>query len=746
LLLDSTAWERQEAMERRLAAILAADVVGYSRLMAANETGTHARLGATRREVLNPLIAAHNGRIVKLIGDGALVEFPSVIDAVTCAVAMQAGVAERQVGVPDDQRIQFRIGINIGDVIIDEGDIYGDGVNVAARLEPLAEPGGVCVSRTVVEYTKGKLDLHFEPMGEHRLKNIPESIRVYRVVPGSGPQGHSKRRGLAARWMAIGAVAIVVSGLALWLQPWQLLTPPPVRQTDVVSPSRLSVAVLPFDNLSSDKEDEYFADGLTDDLITDLSKISALFVIARNSVFSYKGSAVDTRTIASELGVRYILEGSVRRAGDQLRINAQLIDSETGGHLWAERFDRSPSDIFAVQDDVIRQVVDALDIDLSTSEKERLTRLPTKNLEAYDYFLRAEQVARIGSGPELREALRLYERAMALDGNFAEAFAADARTAAYTMRNNFDHVLPGPVARKRAYEHASKALEINPDAPLPFSVLAVLQVVDARHQEALASAQRAVTLGPSDAEAYAALSLVLTFSGRHADAVAAIETALRLNPNMPTTDRIVAGLALLLNDDPERAIEVLEHARAESPNLDEAHVMLTAAYVAAGRTKDANRAAAEALRLSPNLCIELYRVVLSHFRSSQDLAKILAALKAGGLPEWPHGFSAAPGNRMAAAEVGRLAFGRTWQGRLEGGGPALSQIERDGTLAFRTTNYIATGRAFIAGDTLCEQVEALSLGRPVCGPVYRRSNPSGEDTLPYTYVNATKVFHFATAE
>lgn len=733
-------------MERRLAAILAADVVGYSRLMAADETGTHARLGATRREVLNPLIAAHNGRIVKLIGDGALVEFPSVIDAVTCAVAMQAGVAERQVGVPDDQRIQFRIGINIGDVIIDEGDIYGDGVNVAARLEPLAEPGGVCVSRTVVEYTKGKLDLHFEPMGEHRLKNIPESISVYRVVPGSAPQGHSKRRGPAARWMAIGAVAIVVSALALWLQPWQLFTPPQVRQGDLASPNRLSLAVLPFDNLSADKEDEYFADGLTDDLITDLSKIAALFVIARNSVFSYKGSAVDTRAIASELGVRYILEGSVRRAGDQLRINAQLIDSETGGHLWAERFDRGPSDIFAVQDDVIRQVVDALDIDLSTSEKERLTRLPTKNLEAYDYYLRAEQAARTGFGGQLREALRLYERAMALDGTFAEAFAADARTAAYVMRSNYDDVLPGPVARKRAYEHAGKALEINPEAPLPFAVLAVLQVVDARHQEALASAQRAVALGPSDAEAYAALSLVLTFGGRHADAVAAIETAIRVNPNLPTTDRIVAGLAFLLNDDPEQAIEVLEKARAVSPNVDDVHVILTAAYASAGRTDEANRAAVEAVRLSPNVCIELYRVVLSHFRSSQDLAKVLAALKAGGLPEWPHGFSADPGNRMAAAEVGRLAFGRTWQGRLEGGGPALSQIERDGKLAFRTTNYIATGRAFMAGDTLCEQVEALSLGRPVCGPVYRRRNPSGEDNLPYTYVNATKVFHFSTVE
>jgi len=302
------------------------------------------------------------------------------------------------------------------------------------------------------------------------------------------------------------------------------------------------------------------------------------------------------------------------------------------------------------------------------------------------------------------------------------------------------------VARKRAYEHAGKALEIDSEAPLPFSVLAVLQAVDGHHEEALASAKRAVALGPSEAEAHAALSLVLTFGGRHADAVTAIEAAVQLNPSLPTGDRIVAGLAFLLNDQPERAIEILERARAEAPKVDDIYAMLTAAYTLTGRTDAARGAAAEAVRLSPNLCVELYRLIFSHFNSEQDLAKILDALRAGGLPEWPYGFSADARDRLTAAEIERLAFGRTWQGRIEGGGPALALIKPEGELVFRTTTQLATGRAFVSEDMLCERIESLSLGRPVCGPVYRHRNPADAGGLAYTYVNASKVFHFSPIE
>jgi TolB-like protein/class 3 adenylate cyclase/Flp pilus assembly protein TadD len=722
-----------------MAAILAADVVGYSRLMGADEAGTLTRLKAHRRELIDPTVAACHGRIVKLMGDGALVEFASVVDALRCAVTIQRGMAERNADVSLADRIELRVGINLGDVIVDGDDLYGDGVNVAARLQTLAAPGGICISGTAFDHALHKLDLGFEAIGAQRLKNIAEPVRVYRVLLDPAAAGRVLRAAPAWRKLALAAAAALLLLLALGsatVWHWARPAAPP------------SVAVLPFANLSDDPEQDYFADGLTEDLITDLAKLSGLVVIARNSVLTYKGRPVDVQQVARDLGVRYVVEGSLRRAGGRVRVNAQLIDSETGGHLWADRFDRDAADIFTVQDEVVGRIVDALSVQLSPSEQQRLARLPTTNLEAYDIFLRAEEAARTGFYPQLREAMRLYEKATALDPTFAEAFAADARTAAYVMRSNYDNVLPGPVARKRAYEHASRALELAPDAPLPFAVLAVLQVVDGRHDEASASAERAVALGPSDAEAHAALSYVLTFSGRHAEAVAAVEKAMRLNPSPPISDRIVAGTAFILNDEPERAIEILERARAEAPNVDDTHLYLSAAYARAGRIDAARRAAVETVRLAPNSNVEIFRVILSHFRRAEDLTKILDAMRAGGLPEWPFGFTIPADTHewLAAEEIGRLAFGRTWLGRLEGVGPALAEIDPDGELAFRTASYISTGVAFVSGNRLCERTEGLLLGRPVCGPVFRRADRSAEDDLAYTYANAGKVFHFSPVD
>jgi TolB-like protein/class 3 adenylate cyclase len=416
-----------EGVERKLAAILVADVVGYSRLTAVDEAGTHARLKALRRDFIEPAIAAHHGRIIKLMGDGALVEFASVVDAVRCAALIQRGMAERTAGLAEDERIQFRIGVNLGDVIIEGDDIYGDGVNIATRLEGLAEPGGIVVSGTAFDHAKHKIEAGFRFIGRQQVKNIPEPVRTYEVLldPAAASTVIDEEREQLPRrrWPIAVAVVVLVAtaaGTVGWLRPWEQ----PIAPGGILSsPDKPSIAVLPFENLSADPEEEYFADGLTEDLITDLSKVSGLFVIARNSVLAYKDRAVDIREVARELGVRYVLEGSVRRAGDHVRINAQLNDSDTGGHLWADRFDRDVSDIFAVQDEVIRDIVAALAIQLSASEQQRLARLPTKNLEAYDYYLRAEQAARTGFRPQLREALRLYEKATALDATFAEAFA-----------------------------------------------------------------------------------------------------------------------------------------------------------------------------------------------------------------------------------------------------------------------------------------------------------------------------------
>ncbi|MEY9102869.1 adenylate cyclase [Sinorhizobium fredii] len=717
-------------MERRLAAVLIADVVGYGRLSQADEEGTRARFQADLREVFEPRIAAHHGRLIKTMGDGLLVEFHSVVDAVRCAVEVQRAKSERDVGVAADRRLAFRMGINLGDVIVEGDDIHGEGVIIADRLQTIADPSGVMISGTAFDQAIHKADVGFAYLGEQHLKNIADPVRVYRVLFDAGAAGRvvGTTRKAGARLLILAVAGAVLTAAVAMLVVWQMSMPP----------ERPSVAVLPFANLSGDSEQEYFADGITDDLITDLAKLSGLVVIARNSVFTYKGRPVVVQDIARDLGVRYVVEGSVRRSGDRIHVNAKLIDTATGDHLVAEEFDRSASDVFAVEDEVVRHIVEALGVQPTASEQDQLARPPTANLEAYDYYLRGEQAERTGL---LREALQLYAKATTLDPSFAEA---DARTAVYVWRLDYDNVLPGPVARRRAYEKAGSALELNPESSRPYAILAILQVVDRRYEEALASAGRAVALGPSDAEAHAALSLVLTFAGRHAEAVAAIETAQRLNPSLSTSERLVAGLAFLLHGDYARAIETLKRARAEAPRLIDIHALLAAAYARAGRLSEARDAAGEARRTAPVTSVETWRVLYAHFRNGQDLERVLEAMRDAGLPEWPFDFRGEDRDRLSGADISRLAFGRTWQGQTGAGEPALLQLGRDGKTAFRTPTQIATGTAFVDRDMLCEQSENVLLGRPRCGPVYRRTHDPGKPE--YTYVNAFTLFHFSPVE
>jgi adenylate cyclase len=721
-------------MERRLAAVLIADVVGYGRLSQADEEGTRARFQADLREVFEPRIAAHHGRLVKTMGDGLLVEFHSVVDAVRCAVEVQRAKSERDAGIAADRRLAFRIGVNLGDVIVEGDDIHGHGVIIAERLQTLADPGGVTISGTAFDHAIHKADVGFSYLGEQHVKNIDDPVRVYRVLldPAAGGKVIGAKRKAGARLVILGmtgALAIAAVTIAL---TWRTLMPS----------ERPSVAVLPFANLSGDPGQEYFADGITDDLITDLAKLSGLVVIARNSVFPYKGRPVVLQDVARDLGVRYVVEGSVRRSGDQIRVSAKLIDTATGDHLVTKEFDRSASDVFAVEDEVIRRIVEALRVRPTEPEQEQLARPPTANLEAYDYYLRGEQAAKTGL---LREALQFYAKATTLDPSFADAYAADARTSVDIWRNVFDDILPGPVARRRAYEKASRALELNPASSRPYAILAGLQVVDRRYEEALASARRAVALGPSDSEAHAALSLVLTFDGRHADAVAAIETAQQFNPNFSMSERQVAGMAFLLHGDYARAIEMLERARAEALRGEVGiSGLLAAAYARAGRLNEARDVAAEARRTTPLISIELWRVQYAHFRNAQDLEHLLEAMRDAGLPQWPFDFRADDRDKLSGADISHLAFGRTWQGRTEAGESALLQFGRDGKTAFRTPTQIVTGTAFVDRDMLCEQSENVLLGRPRCGPVYRRAHDPGGPA--YTYVNAFTVFHFSLVE
>ncbi len=725
-------------LERRLVAILVADVVGYSRLMGEDEAGTLERLKVYRRDVIDPAITRFHGRIIKLMGDGALVEFASVVDAVECAAAIQRAAIAPGIDSTDARRIQLRIGINLGDVIVEGNDLYGDGVNVAARLEAMADPGGICVSGTAYDHAVHKAGVGFESLGELRLKNIPDPVRAYRVVfdPSAARRDVAKRR--------FGAKSMIMAGIAGLLLVAATAAVIFIRAAPEI-PKRPSLAVLPFANMSGGESDNYFADGITEDLTTELAKLSGVEVIARNSAFKYKDQPVAPKEVARDLGVRYIVEGSVRRTGDGIRINAQLIDAATGGLLWADKYDRKATDIFIVQDEVVGAIIAALGIKPTVAEAEVLARLPTSNLEAYDYYLRGEQAARSGFGPQLRKALEFYVKAETLDPAFADAFAADARTSVFVWRNTYDNILPTPVAKKRAYEMASRALSLNPRASGPYATLAVLQAVDGQFEQALASAQRGVAAGPNSVDAQIALGFVLASAGRHAEAAAAINTAQRLDPNLSATDRQVAGLVFFLDGNTDEAIKTLEKVRAEAPNAEDNYFLLAAAYAQANRLDEARQTAIEYLRLNPTSNTEYARLTYSYFRNDQDREMLIGALTKAGFPQWPYDFRGDEQNRLSSKEIMQLMFGHTVQGKLYSGSPAIMQVSKEGQMFFRSATLLVTGKAYISGGNFCQQSESLvTLRRAACGPIYRRTSTGNE--TQFAYVNATNVFYFSPAD
>ena len=531
-------------MERRLAAILATDVVGYSRLIRADEEGTLAALKALRAELIDPKLAEHNGRIVKLMGDGMLAEFASVVDAVRAAVETQAAVAERNAGLPEDQRIAFRVGVNLGDVVIDGDDIHGDGVNIAARLEGLAEPGGICVSGKVYEEVRDRMDLAFEDLGEQEVKNIDRPVRVFRVLldgeVSTSPRIPTAKKKSAKSWsrIALAAAAVVLIGVAgavTWLRPWEpTIEPATVENMAFPLPDKPSIAVLPFTNMSGDPEQEYFADGMTDDLITDLSKVSGLFVIARNSVFTYKGKAVKVHQVAEELGVRYVLEGSVRRVGDQVRINAQLIDATTGGHLWAERYDGSLTDIFAVQDRFVGKIVEALALNLSESEQEEIASGQTSNIEAREAFQKGWEEYLRYTPENNAKAVEHFSRAVEIDPEYGRAYSALGLVYVRGCQWRWHEELG--LSTGLAFSTAANYLSEGEKYSSSLTKVAASQIFlyDNRHDKAFTEAARAIALDPNDPEAQVAMGLAMITTGRPEAGLEFIETALRLSPNYPT--------------------------------------------------------------------------------------------------------------------------------------------------------------------------------------------------------------------
>jgi len=585
----------ERRIQRRLAAVLAADVVGYSRLMGQDETGTLAALKRHRAGLIDPTIAEHGGRIVKLMGDGVLAEFASVVDAVECAVGIQRGMAERNAETPETERITFRIGINLGDVIIDGDDIYGDGVNIAARLEKLAEPGGVCVSGTVFEHVKGKLDVAFADMGPREVKNIAEPVRAYRAQLGEGAAARAEPRTAAA--------------------------PPPLSDGP-------SIAVLPFDNLSNDPEQEHFADGLVEDIITTLSKLSGLRVIARNSSFVYKGRAVDVRDVARELGVRHVLEGSVRKAGNRMRITAQLIDAASGAHVWAERYDRSIDDIFAVQDEITLVLATELQVNLTEGEQARLRYTTTSNFEAWTHWVQGlnhfrQPVTKEQLGPARfcwEKALALDPESAPLNGMLAFMHYADARFGWWDDRET---------ALRKGLDCVERAFELDPDNADAHMSLGLLLLVMRRHDEAVVHARKSVELAPGSADVATFACFVLASSGYPEEAVVQIEKAMTLSPKYPASYLGHLGNAYRLAGRFDDAIAAFKAYHARNPGFGLSDLVI--AYQQTGEPALARQTARQFLALRPKFTINGW--VNTQFRSdTSQLEADIAALSAAGLP------------------------------------------------------------------------------------------------------------------
>ncbi len=597
-----------KTVTRKIAVILAADAEGYTRLMREAEEPTLETL-TEYRKIMDDLIARHEGRVFGASGDSVVAEFGSAVEAVRCAITIQEELVVRNAELPDERRLRFRIGIHLGDVMAKDDDLFGDGVNVAARMEGLAEPGGVCVSHSVFDQVKHKLSLGFEDMGPQHVKNVVEPVPAYRLMSNavsvSSGATTAAKPSAARRWrvpvIAAAAVAVVaIAGAGIW--NYYARAPEPA--TEVVSEERMtasltempSIAVLPFANISGDPEQEYFADGIAEDIITDLSQISGLFVIARNSSFKYRGKSLDLIEVARELKVRFILEGSVRRAGDQVRINAQLIDATTGGHLWAKRYDGTLKDVFALQDKVTRQIVAALAVKLTASEQEQAALKETNSADAYDAFLKGWEHYRRRTPPDFAKAVGYFKQAVELDPQYGRAYAALAivywKSWLWTVKTDPTMSLPWTRTLKiaivyapdRADEYLRKAMQ-NPTA-LAHRVASEMRLQNRRFDAAIAEAESAIVKSPSDPEGYVAMGEALIFGGQPEKAVQFVERAMQLDPHA-AVNLYLLGLAAFSKGRLDNAVTLFERALKRSPFNRSWNTPLAAAYAHIGRDREA---------------------------------------------------------------------------------------------------------------------------------------------------------------
>ena len=740
---------RDPGLERRLAAILYADVASYSRLTGEDEVGTHRTLSAYL-DAMTDAVERYGGSVVHFAGDAVLAEFRALSDALSCAVAVQDELGERNRSIVEERKLQFRIGVNLGEVIVDRNDIYGDGVNIAARLEALAEPGSVCVSGAVFDAIGNKLPLDYEFLGEQPVKNIAKPVRAYhaRLKPGvvpPAPRQAPRRPPPRFARTAAGAVAgvtLFVIALVAWLAPWAPQEQPAlVERMAFPLPDKPSITVLPFTNMSEDPGQKSFSDGMTEDLITDLSKITSLFVIAPNTALSYKDKSVAVRQIAEELGVRYVLEGSVRRASGQVRINAQLIDATTGRHLWADRYDGKDTDVFALQDRVIEKIVAALELNLTDAERIQLARIPTSNLEAYDYYLRAERLLYKYRGGAREEAMALYQRAIGLDQEFSDAHAGFAEALYMIWRDSSDDILPGPVARRRAYDAASRALALDPRNARSYAVLALLQSAEGQHDEAIASVEKGILLDPSNARSYRYLATILVFAGEHERALAAMETALRIDPKPSAYFYSDLGLVLFFNRQFAQALEALEKAREKGAEPWERLVM---AYGQLDRPDDARPIFVDkVLSRRPFHNLSYYRALHANHKMEADLELRIAAMGKAGVPDWPFGYEPPVNERLGSNALAILTAGRSWSGATLNGVRFFQQFTDDGRVVLRDETSLLTGKTWLDGDRLCTDFPAALILRQDCGYLYRNPGGTADGQNEFVRVGSGDVFFFS---
>lgn len=620
---------------RKLAAILHADVAGFSRLMGLDEAGTHRVLGELRRAV-DPLIASQGGRIVGTAGDSLLADFSSVVDALNCAVEIQLAARAINDPIPPDRRLELRIGVNLGDVIVDGGDIFGEGVNIAARLQALARPGTVCISHTVYEQVKHKLDLDYHPLGSHRVKNIAEPVRAYAVGVSAVPGRAGKRRRLLAAAAAV--CGLIAAGLVAWtlhtgagrdLLGWA--APNPVEVAGLAAPHRLagrpSVAVMPFKNLSTDAGQDFFSAGITEDVITALGRFSNLLVVAKSASFQLKDRNLSPAEIGRLLDVRYLLEGSVRRAGDRLRVNVELTEAATGRNVWSEVYDAEVKDIFDVQQDIARRVVGAAAVKLTRFERDRALAKPTESLAAYEYVLRGREHFSRTTRDSNDEAQDMFQRAIDLDPSYAAAYAELGLTLIEAVVSGWTGFIADDLARAETL--AQKALLLDSASTSAYRLLAEVHLARRRFDLALGQIDRALEINPSDAESFLTRGTILVWAGRATEALPWLEGALRLD-NASARATVLLGTAYYFLDRYSASVEAMDHALLGSLGRNTqitGRSVLAAAYAQLDRRPDAERERSAAMRIAPNLDAERFA---SQFGTQTAHDHMLEGLKKAG--------------------------------------------------------------------------------------------------------------------